>query len=217
MGATAAAAESIVASDVAAAVSSPDIASVAASVVVDPPKKTSWRPKKSAAAASDCSVSGASVVPSVAPSGTGGDASSGGGNSVFFSGTQARRDKDMLAAFSPAEEALPRIAAYLLEAVAPAPNSSTVAAQHAEPDLLYELDRTSQGILATLLAHQSENVEGTPVKFAEFDREITLHRHAGLAELQRHRRQFVKINGRNPPATSRAVGALFIDFLANQL
>jgi tRNA uridine 5-carbamoylmethylation protein Kti12 len=79
------------------------------------------------------------------------------------------------------------------------------------------LDRTSQRIIQLIAAHQTETVEGTPLKFAEFDRELTLHRHAGLAELQRHRRQFVKINGQHPPGSSKAVGASFIDFLALQL
>jgi hypothetical protein len=77
------------------------------------------------------------------------------------------------------------------------------------------------------------------VRMDEFQREITLHRPAGmlaarlrylrlefmrslplpagLAELQRHRQQFMKLNSQHPPASSAEVGSLFIDFLAAQL
>ena len=37
---------------------------------------------------------------------------------------------------------------------------------------------------------------------------------AGLAELQRNRQQFMKLNSQHPPAE---VGSLFIDFLVAQL
>lgn len=172
--------------------------------------KTSWRPKSMARTGDTSSVTIASSSAA--------RASTGPSTSVFFSGTQVNRSTDsLLRDFSTVDESLHRIAEYFLDAVAPAPNASTVAIQHAQPDLLYELDRTSQSILHLIVAHQTDNVEGTPIKFVEYDREITLHRHAGLAELQRHRRQFVKNNGAHPPTTVKEVGASFIDFLANQL
>jgi tRNA uridine 5-carbamoylmethylation protein Kti12 len=180
--------------------------------------KSAWKPKKSASlsVSDDTSVTtSSSVIVSKFNQDT--NINSDGNKSVFFSGTLARRQEDLLKDFCSPEDVIPRICAYLLEAVAPSPNSSTVAAQHADADLLYELDRTSQRIIQLIAAHQTETVEGTPLKFAEFDRELTLHRHAGLAELQRHRRQFVKINGQHPPGSSKAVGASFIDFLALQL
>ncbi len=175
-------------------------------------QKSAWKPRK----ATNNSAGSVFTMTSTtaASSATASNSSSG---AVYFSGTAARRQQDLLKDFSSVDETLPRIYAYLVEAVAPTPNSSTLTTQHGEADLLYELDRTSQRIMQTVVLHQSENVEGTPIKFVEYDRELTLHRHAGLAELQRYRRQFVKINGQHPPSSSTAVGTSFIDFLALQL
>jgi hypothetical protein len=60
------------------------------------------------------------------------------------------------------------------------------------------------------------NSPGTPLIFTDHARSLALHRHVGLAELQRHRRTFVKSNSYMPPA-SAAAGATFIDFLAMHL
>ncbi len=175
------------------------------------PVKSSWKPKKAAA------VDGASDSSTVLTTPAEVLSTTSATNAVFFSGTAARRSADLLKDFSAPADALPAVYAYLVEAVAPAPNSSTIASHHGEADLLYELDRTSQNILAAIVAHQADSVEGTPMKFVEYNRELTLHRHTGLSELQRYRRQFVKINGQHPPGTSTAVGSSFIDFLALQL
>lgn len=175
-------------------------------------KASSWRPKKASSAGA------ASVFTAVTAASTSTVAATPPAHgAVYFSGTAARRQQDLLQGFSLPHDALPRILAYLSGAAAPAPNASTLSTTHGDADLLYELDRTSQSIAAAIVAHQSENAEGTPIKFAAFDREITLHRHAGLAELQRYRRQFVKINAQHPPPSSQAIGASFIDFLASQL
>eukprot|EP01037_Dinobryon_pediforme_P021116 gene21116-21905_t len=103
----------------------------------------------------------------------------------------------------------------------PRPNSSTIAAQKGSASLLYELDRTSLRVLQLVVQHlQQQPFLGqgsSSLRLDEFDRELTLHRHVGLAELQRHRQQFLKLNSQHPPASSSQVGALFIDFLATQL
>lgn len=106
---------------------------------------------------------------------------------------------------------------HLSNAAIPIPNSSTVIHKHAHADLLYELDRTSQQILQLIMAHQADNLEGTPIKFLDYDRAMTLHRQVSLAELQRYKGQFVKINAQHPPDTSKEIGSSFIDFLAVQL
>ena len=58
---------------------------------------------------------------------------------------------------------------------------------------------------------------GTPLVFSDYDRSLALHRHVGLAELQRHRRQFVKANIYMPPSSPAIAGATFIDFLSLHL
>jgi tRNA uridine 5-carbamoylmethylation protein Kti12 len=109
------------------------------------------------------------------------------------------------------------IHSYLTTAHIPLPNSSTITNQHGQTDLLYELDRTSQHITQLILHHQAETLEGTPIKFTEYDRAMTLHRYVSFAELQRYRGQFVKINAQHPPTSSTAVGVSFIEFLAVHL
>ena len=53
--------------------------------------------------------------------------------------------------------------------------------------------------------------------FHDYDRTLALHRHVGLAELQRHRRQFVKTNSNMSHSTLKALGSSFIDSLASNL
>lgn len=106
---------------------------------------------------------------------------------------------------------------YLLHANLPLPNSSTVAAAHAQADLLYELDRTSQRIAQMIMAHQADALEGTPLKFTEYDRVLTLNRLISPGELQRYRSQFVKVHSQHPPTTSVAVGVSFIEYLGLHL
>ena len=135
--------------------------------------------------------------------------------SISFSGTMVVQEDTAISGFMAVEDALAKIWDYFGGAVAAAPNSSTIATQRANADLLYELDRVSQQVIQVIVAHQTEGmVEGTPLKFLEYDRALTLNRHTGLAELQRYRRQYVKINGQHPPTSSKAIGTSFIDFLA---
>lgn len=136
---------------------------------------------------------------------------------ISFSGTDAApSSSSSLQGFQSIDQALPAVLQYLLGAAAPVPNSSTITLQRATPALLYELDRVSQCVIERLVAHQAEAavVVGTPLKFHEYDRAITLTHHVSLAELQRYRRQYVKINGSHPPLSSQAIGTSFIDYLA---
>ena len=63
----------------------------------------------------------------------------------------------------------------------------------------------------------SPNFAGTPLIFQDFNRTLALHRHVGLAELQRHRRQFVKTNSNMSHSSTSVLGSLFIDSLALNL
>ena len=113
--------------------------------------------------------------------------------------------------------AIDMVKTYFLSATAPAPNSSTVHVPHANADLLYELDRTSQAIIQTIISHQRDNLEGTPIIFHDYDRSLTIHRPIGMIELQRHKKLFVKTNAQVPPTSVKGVGSAFIDYLAGQL
>jgi len=195
--------------------------------------KSSWKPKKKgklltgASSGNDnVSIFTMKTVQTVSTSAAAAAAAAAGGDigtgysskSITFSGTAVNQEQsdDALAIFTSIDEAIPKIYEYFAGAAIPVPNSSTVTPMRANPDLLYELDRTSQKILQQVIAHQQSEIHitGTPLILHEFDRSLTLNRHAGLAELQRYRRQFVKINGQHPPTTPKEIGMSFIDFLA---
>eukprot|EP00605_Chrysophyceae_sp_TOSAG23-4_P000856 GSChrysophyteH1.ASY1.ANO1.947.1 assembled CDS len=99
------------------------------------------------------------------------------------------------------------------------PNSSTVAAPHGGANMLYELDRVSQEIVQAVSAHLTgpEGQAGAPMRLPTYDRSFQVHRTVSLAELQRHRLQFVRLNSKHPPNNAVQIGAMFIDFLAVQL
>lgn len=107
----------------------------------------------------------------------------------------------------------------LSAAVAALPNSSTVKIQHGNADILYELDHVSQLITHAIAAHQSgpDMQDGAPLLLPAYGRSLELHRTVSLAELQRHRTQFVRLNSKHPPADGTQAGSMFVDFLAVQL
>ena len=136
---------------------------------------------------------------------------------IFFSGTE-KSAQDTVSGMS-SNDAFEQIWDHFIGASVPLPNSSTIAAPKGDAERLYELDRISQLITQTMIQHQIDFNEGDPVIFTEYDRTITLHRHVSLNELQRHRRQYVKITGQYASnyTTNKEIGASFIDILDVQL
>ena len=89
---------------------------------------------------------------------------------------------------------------------------------HANVDLLYQLDQVSQLVVKRVVDHQrDETSDFAPIIFQEYDRTITFYRTISMEELQRHRRQFVKVNTLHPPNSSVDIGKAFIDYLSSQL
>lgn len=110
---------------------------------------------------------------------------------LSFSGSTIKHDGVKGMNFDDAANA---VIQYFQSANAPTMNLSTISVPHAQADLLYELDRISQSISQSIVAHQREFLEGTPIIFSEYNRTMGLHRIVGLSELQRYRRQFVNAN-----------------------
>lgn len=107
---------------------------------------------------------------------------------------------------------------FIKTAVAASMNPATVSTPHLKANMLYLLDKISQQIVATIVNHQNNAANATdPLLFTEYDRALELYRTVSLAELQRHRRQFVKVNSQIPPSNQIDIGASFIEFLALQL
>jgi len=190
------------------------VAEVTAQAPVKSSFTSSWKPKKKVVTSATAVAADDATVFTISSVNTAATAQSSA-KAISFSGTMVVQEDTAISGFMAVEDALTKISEYFGGAVAAAPNSSTIATQRANADLLYELDRVSQQVIQVIVAHQTEGmVEGTPLKFVEYDRALTLNRHTGLAELQRYRRQYVKINGQHPPTSSKAIGTSFIDFLA---
>jgi len=119
-----------------------------------------------------------------------------------------------------------------------APNASTTAIPHAQANILYELDRVSALITNAVVAHVklhpvdsafSITDVAPPLLLPEYDRVFDIHKQVTVAELHRHRRQFVKVNTLCPPVIHStdvlkdndrlriSLGCMFIDFLSAQL
>ena len=135
------------------------------------------------------------------------------GKTVFFSGTE-KSIQETVSGISHVD-AMEQIWNHFIGASVPLPNSSTIAAPKSDAERLYELDRISQLITQTIIQHQVDFNEGDPIIFSDYDRTLTLHRHVSLIELQRHRRQYVKITGQYSANTNstKDIGASFLDFL----
>lgn len=189
------------------AVISENAATIIDSVIQSKSFKSSWKPKKKKEDVGILVASDDSATNSLSPSAS---------NGLSISGSSVTNSDD-LTSFVELLDVFAPMTDYLLHANLPLPNSSTIVALHAQADLLYELDRTSQRIIQMIITHQADALEGTPLKFSEFDRVLTLNRHISPGELQRYRGQFVKLNSQHPPITSLDVGILFIEFLALQL
>jgi tRNA uridine 5-carbamoylmethylation protein Kti12 len=168
--------------------------------------KSSWKPKSKKLVDSMPAPVTTPLCPATVPASA----------SLTFSGS-ALESGDDFSSFQQPEAVLMDIYNHLVTTTVLVPNSSTIIAVHAQADMLYELDRTSQKILSAIMSHQTDCAEGTPIQFLDYDRAITLHRHISLSELQRFRRQFVKINAQHPPSSPKEIGSSFVDFLASQL
>jgi tRNA uridine 5-carbamoylmethylation protein Kti12 len=115
------------------------------------------------------------------------------------------------------ESACALIHAFVSDATLVLASAATVRLHHADAEMVYALDSVSQQVVARVDAHQREQLQGTPVVFPEFDRALTLNSCVALAELQRHRRQFVRVNTLYAPKDKSAIGAAFVDFLCNNI
>lgn len=202
---------------------SPDHLSQPMSITSNKPviKKSSWKPKKKISnnnAAEAPAEAGEKEV-SEAQTRISSSALAAVTTSVFqaaalsVSGLSLSSSED-LSQFRSIEGQLELLKAHLCTAPLSQPNASTIVSRRGDADLVYELDRTSQHIAQLVLTHQTGNLEGTPIKFVEYERALTLPRHISNAELQRIRNQFVKMHSHHPPPTSIAIGTAFIEYLA---
>lgn len=173
---------------------------------------SAWTSKKARNVSNSASsvVSGASLRPA-----------EGGPKGVYFSGSlnSAGCSNDLVSTDSNnVDEIIRQIVTYFDTAEVPVPNAATMQVRHADAGLLYQLDRVSMTISQLVMSHQQNHSDGTPLVLTEYNSlVVALPRYVSLAEVQRLRRQFVKINSQHPPEDSIDISAKYVEFLMNQL
>lgn len=173
------------------------------------PQKSSWKPK-SKGHGREAMSSSLQLSAVDAEDGTRSDA-------LSFSGSYAEHNQRASKPFESIDSIIDSIISYLRDSDAPRPNPSTMPIYHGSAEILFELDQTSKRITDIIINHQNTASEGTPMVFADYNRTLAFHRRVAVSELQRHRRQFIKVNSTHPPETSQLIGEAFIDFLALQI
>lgn len=170
---------------------------------------TSWKPKKAKPQTDD-----ATVV-------THGTSASScfirkpvGKSNVYFSGSRAV-DGAALTTDGPSA-AIHKICSYFITADAPQPNAATNTVRHSSANLLYQIDKVSQEITQNIFLQQQKQGPDTPLIFDNYGRfSLRLPRRISMAELQRQRRQYIKVNSQHPPEDAQDAGTNYLEFLSN--
>ncbi|KAK3580533.1 hypothetical protein CHS0354_009487 [Potamilus streckersoni] len=99
----------------------------------------------------------------------------------------------------------------------PTPNQSTQAQPLSSTNFLYELDRITQEIVNVIMEGQKVSVPGDQVLIPGAKDKIALSRTLTLAELQRHRRQFIIYTKMHPVDDVSKLANMFVQYLINTL
>uniref|UniRef100_A0A1B6C747 Protein KTI12 homolog n=1 Tax=Clastoptera arizonana TaxID=38151 RepID=A0A1B6C747_9HEMI len=105
----------------------------------------------------------------------------------------------------------------------PPPNQSTQSAPLTATNFLFELDKITQDIVASILSAKKNGLEGNDVKVPGFDGCVISRISPNLtpAQLARHRRQFLAYTRLNPPSAKhhslQDIAQLFVQFLNTTL
>ncbi|KAK7112614.1 protein KTI12 homolog [Littorina saxatilis] len=110
------------------------------------------------------------------------------------------------------------ICAALFERKAPPPNQSTQSQPLSSTNFLYELDRVTQDIVSRILDAQKNNwVPGEVIMIPTSDVPVTSTRVLPLAELQRHKRQFINYTKLHPVTDTTKLAHLFVLYLTDYI
>ncbi|GFO04337.1 protein kti12 homolog [Plakobranchus ocellatus] len=109
------------------------------------------------------------------------------------------------------------IATALFEQSAPPPNQSTQSQPLASTNFLYQLDKCTQDVVNAILAAQKTSVPGDHISVPDAKEHLVFTRTLTLAELQRHRRQFITYSKSHPVSDTSKIGNLFVQYLKKTL
>ncbi|KAL5019962.1 hypothetical protein ScPMuIL_002854 [Solemya velum] len=99
----------------------------------------------------------------------------------------------------------------------PPPNMATQSQPLSSTNFLYELDKTTQEAITVLLEAQKTSVAGDQISVPGAKDKLALCRIYTLAELQRHRRQFITYTKLHPVQDTSKIANMFVQYLNNCL
>ncbi|CAH1789248.1 unnamed protein product [Owenia fusiformis] len=100
---------------------------------------------------------------------------------------------------------------------APSQNMSTQSQPLSSTDFLYELDRITQATVSVIIDSQKTGIVGDAITVPGADEKVRILRHISLAELQRHKRQFIKFTKMHPTSDISKLSNMFVQYLNNSI
>ena len=105
----------------------------------------------------------------------------------------------------------------LYDRKAPPPNKSTLSQPVSATSFLHELDKITQGIVASIMDAQKTSVPGDSIKVSDASDKVVLCRTVTLGELQRIRRQFISYTKTRPVDDTSKLSNMFVQYLNNAI
>lgn len=105
----------------------------------------------------------------------------------------------------------------LYDRKAPPPNKSTLSQPVSATNFLHELDKITQGIVASIMDAQKTSVPGDSIKVSDASDKVVLCRTVTLGELQRIRRQFISYTKTRPVDDTSKLNNMFVQYLNNAI
>ncbi|KAK7002670.1 protein KTI12 [Biomphalaria glabrata] len=115
-----------------------------------------------------------------------------------FPSSGNRWDKPLFSVIKDGSLDIATICTTLFEQKALIPNQSTQTQPLSSTNFLYEMDQITQDIITTLATAQKSLCPGDKIKIKDSREDITFTRPFSMAELQRHRRQFISYTKMHP-------------------
>ncbi|KAH9519739.1 kti12, chromatin associated [Bulinus truncatus] len=128
-----------------------------------------------------------------------------------------RWDKPLFSATKDSLLDMESICRALFEQKAPPPNQSTQTQPLSSTNFLYELDKITQEVITTIATSQKTLCPGDKIKIKDSKEELTFTRIFTMAELQRHRRQFISYTKMHPIEEIGKICNLFVQYLNKSL
>ncbi|KAK0043144.1 protein KTI12 [Biomphalaria pfeifferi] len=134
-----------------------------------------------------------------------------------FPSSGNRWDKPLFSVVKDGSLDIATICTTLFEQKALIPNQSTQTQPLSSTNFLYEMDRITQDIITTLATAQKSLCPGDKIKIKDSREDITFTRPFSMAELQRHRRQFISYTKMHPVEDTSKLSNLFVQYLNKSL